>query len=243
LVLGLAGVAACGLGALLDVEVQWSGPGLVLYALTVTFAGVDWVMSLEGDWYSTIFGPVVALSQMLPALAVAIALVTYLAMRQPLSDLARPAVWNDLGNLLLAFVMLWTYVVFSQFLLIWSGNLPEEIPYYIARATGGWQFIAVGLAVFNFALPFFLLLSRDIKSHPAKLRRVALAVVVMSFVQHFWMIAPAFSPQHLLVHWMDVAAILGIGGLWLAWFLWQVQTQPILPVHHPALAEEALNHV
>ena len=149
---------------------HFSAPGLILYGLTVTFAGIDWVMSLDGNWYSTIFGPVVATGQMLPALALAIAVATFLAPRQPLATIATPAVWNDLGNLLLAFVMLWTYMAFSQFLLIWSGNLPEEITWYLARSGGGWQWIAVALAVFNFAVPFFLLLSRELKRDPARLR-------------------------------------------------------------------------
>jgi hypothetical protein len=221
---------------------QFSGPGLVLYGLTVTFAGIDWVMSLDAKWYSTIFGPVVATSQMLPALALAIAAATFLASRPPLASVAIPAVWNDLGNLLLAFVMLWTYMAFSQFLLIWSGNLPEEISWYLARSEGGWIWIAVALAVFYFALPFLLLLSRDIKRNPAKLRVVALAVVAMSFVNHFWLIAPAFSPQALWLDWMDVAAMIGVGGLWLAVFLWQIQMHPILPLHPEIVAEEALHH-
>ncbi|HYV37305.1 MAG TPA: hypothetical protein VE988_16475 [Gemmataceae bacterium] len=221
----------------------FSGPGLILYGLTVTFAAVDWVMSLDAKWYSTIFGPVVALSQMLPALAVAIAAATFLATRKPLADLAGPALWNDLGNLLLAFVMLWTYVVFSQFLLIWSGNLPEEISYYVARSEGGWIWIAVALAVFNFILPFLMLLSRDIKRNPAKLRIVALAVAAMSFAHQFWMIAPAFSPRVFWLDWMDVAALTGMGGLWLAVFVWQIQQRPMLPVHHESFGEEALQHV
>jgi len=221
---------------------HFSGPGLVLYALTVTFAAIDWVMSLDTHWYSTIFGAVVATSQMLPALALAIAAITFLATRQPLADFATPAIWNDLGNLLLAFVMLWTYMAFSQFLLIWSGNLPEEISWYVARSEGGWIWVAVALAVFNFALPFALLLSRDIKRHPARLRVVAISVVAMSFVYQFWLIAPAFSPRALWLHWMDVTAVLGMGGFWLRIFLSEVQARPILPVHPDAVGEEVLHH-
>jgi hypothetical protein len=221
---------------------QFSGPGLILYGLTVTFAAIDWIMSLDAEWYSTIFGVVVATSQMLPALALAIATVTFLATRQPLAGYAAPAIWNDLGNLLLAFVMLWTYMAFSQFLLIWAGNLPDEISWYLARCEGGWIWVAVALAVFNFGLPFLLLLSRDIKRNPERLRRVALAVVVMSFVNQFWLIAPAFSRGLFWLDWMDVAAVLGMGGLWLAVFLWQFQMQPVLPLHPDAVGEEVLHH-
>jgi hypothetical protein len=221
---------------------RFSGPGLILYGLMVTFAGIDWVMSLEPEWYSTIFGPVMATSQMLPALALAIVIATFLTAHPPLSGIATPAVWNDLGNLLLAFVMLWTYMAFSQFLLIWSGNLPEEIVWYIVRSEGGWQWLAVALAVFGFALPFTLLLSRHIKRDPSRLRVVGLLVVAVSLLYHFWLIVPAFWPGQFWVDWMDVAAVVGVGGLWLAVFLWQVQTLPVVPLHHEAPAMEALHH-
>ena len=214
-----------------------SGPGLVIYGLTMTFAAVDWVMSLDPTWSSTIFGALVAMGQMLPALGLAIALATWFAARPPLAEIATPDIWNDLGNLLLTFVMLWAYMMFSQLLLIWSGNLPEEISYYLIRSEGGWQWVGVVLAVFYFALPFILLLSRDIKRAPRRLRIVALALVGMSFVHHFWMIAPVFSPRHFSLHWMDVAALAGVGGFWFSYFLWQLQARPLLPVHQPSTEE------
>ena len=216
----------------------FSGPGLILYGLTVTFAGIDWVMSLEPRWYSSIFGALLVTAQMLPALAFGIAALTFLATRREVAAFATPAVWNDLGNLLLAFVMLWTYMSFSQFLLIWSGNLPEEIVWYVKRSEGGWQFLAVVLAVGYFALPFLLLLSRDIKRHPARLRVVAIALGVMSLVHFFWLVAPAFSPQQFYLHPLDIAALVGVAGLWLAYFLRLVQARPLLPVHAPGLKEE-----
>jgi hypothetical protein len=228
--------------ALLRQAQQFSGPGLILYALTITFAAIDWVMSLDTGWYSTIFGPVMATGQMLPALAFAIAVATFLGSRPSFSQVATPAVWNDLGNLLLAFVMLWTYMSFSQFLLIWTGNLPEEISWYLARSEGGWVWIAIVLAACGFGLPFLFLLLRDIKRDPARLRVVALAVVAVSFVNQFWLIAPAFSRGWLRLDWMDVAAVAGMGGIWLGVFLWQVQRQPVLPLHPDAPAEEVLHH-
>jgi hypothetical protein len=221
---------------------QLSGPGLILYALTITFAGIDWVMSLDSHWYSTIFGPVMATGQMLPALALAIAVATCLAPRQPFAQIATPAVWNDLGNLLLAFVMLWTYMAFSQFLLIWTGNLPEEISWYVARSEGGWIWVAVVLAVCGFALPFLFLLVRDIKRDPARLRVVALAVVAIGLVNQFWLIAPAFSPGAFALDWMDLVAPVAVGGIWGAYFLWQIQMQPVLPLHPDTPAEEVLHH-
>jgi len=237
----IAADAAAGSTATQSAQI-FSGPGLVLYGLTMTFAAIDWVMSLDPHWSSTIFGPVIVTGQMLPALALAIALATCLAKaNSPLAEVATPAVWNDLGNLLLAFVMLWTYMAFSQFLLIWSTNLPEEISWYEAREKGGWQWIGVALGAFYFALPFLLLLSRAIKRDPVRLRGVAVAVVAMSVVHHFWLIAPAFSPGQFSLHWMDIAAMVAVGGFWLAYFLRQVQARPLLPARDP-LVKEALGH-
>jgi len=218
-----------------------SGPGLAIYGLTMTFTAVDWIMSLDPSWSSTIFGALVATGQMLPALGLAIALATWFGTRPPLAEIATPDVWNDLGNLLLTFVMLWAYMMFSQLLIIWSGNLPEEISFYVIRSEGGWQWVGVMLAIFYFALPLVLLLSRDIKRKPERLRIVALAVVGMSFVHQFWMIAPVFSPRRFYLHWMDVTALAGLGGFWFSYFFWQLQARPLLPVHEPAL-EEAMSH-
>jgi hypothetical protein len=214
-----------------------SGPGLVVLGLSVTFAAIDWVMSLEAPWPSTIFGALVATGQLLPAMGFAIAMATWLAPRAGHAELAVADVWNDLGNLLLAFVMLWTYMAFSQWLLIWSGNLPEEIVWYVKRAAGGWEWPAVALAAFYFALPFVLLLSRDIKRDPARLRVVAIAVVVMSVVDQYWLIAPAFAPQRFTVHWLDVAALVAIGGVWFGFFMYQLLARPLTPRHDPAPAE------
>lgn len=218
-----------------------AGPGLVIYGLTMTFASVDWIMSLDPSWSSTIFGALVATGQMLPALGLAIAMASWFATDPRLATVATPDVWQDLGNLLLTFVMLWTYMMYAQLLLIWSGNLPEEITWYYTRAAGGWQWVGVLLAVGYFALPFFLLLSRDIKRNPNQLRIVALAIVAMSLVQHFWLIAPVYSPRWLYVHWMDGAALVGVGGLWFAYFLHQLQLRPLVPIHAPA-GERAPSH-
>src|SRR5262249_9426869 len=144
--------------ALVSRAQSFSGPGLVLLGLTVTFAAIDWVMSLESDWASTVFGALVGSSQLLAALALAIAVATFI----PIGDSETAQVWNDLGNLLLAFVMMWTYLAFAQFLLIWSGNLPDEITWYLHRTEGGWQWLGLALAIGYFVLPFIVLLSRDV---------------------------------------------------------------------------------
>jgi hypothetical protein len=212
-----------------------SSGGLVAYAITMTFAAIDWVMSLEPEWFSTMFGLLMIGGQALSALAFVIAVVVLLARFEPLTRVLTPSHLHDLGKLMLAFVMLWAYLSFSQFLIIWSGNLPEETPWYIRRLNGGWQYIGLALVVLHFVLPFFLLLSRDLKRHGRRLALVALLVIVMRFVDLFWLIAPAQRTGHLALHWLDVAALIGIGGVWLGAFAWQLQKRPLLPLNDPEL--------
>jgi hypothetical protein len=210
-----------------------SGPGLLLYGLTATFASIDWVMSLEPHWFSTIYGMIFMVGQGLSTLAFVIAVLMLLSRHKPLSDTLTPDHFHDLGNLMFAFVMLWAYIAFSQFLIIWSANLPEEIPWYLTRLRGGWQWIALILVVFHFFLPFVLLLMRGIKRRMRVLGRVAVAVMVVRLIDLFWLAAPAFHSENLRVHWMDVAAPVGLGGLWLAAFLSNLKRAPILPLHDP----------
>jgi hypothetical protein len=146
-----------------------------------------------------------------------------------------PAHFHDLGNLVLAFVMVWAYMAFSQFLIIWSGNLPEEITWYLLRTQGGWEWVGLALFLFYFALPFLLLLSRGIKQRVRLLAWVAAAILGMHVVDVFWLVVPAFQPTGFAVHWMDVAALVGIGGIWIAVFVWQLRRRPLLPVYDPGL--------
>ena len=227
----------------------FTGPALLLYGLTVTFAAVDWIMTLEPLWYSSIFGAMIAMAQLLPAFAFGIVMLTWLAPREPVPQALNPTVWNDLGNLLLAFVMLWSYLTFSQFFLIWSGNLPEEIVWYTRRIRGGWEFLGWGLILFYFALPFVALLMRDLKRNPQRLVWIAAAILVMHYVYMFWLVIPACgahgrgapAPQ-FRVHWLDLAALVGQGGVWLAAFLDRLQARPLLPLNDPALLEEEEAH-
>jgi hypothetical protein len=215
-----------------------SGPGLCFYGLSVTFAAVDWVMSLDPHWFSTIFGLVFIAGQGLSALSFCIALLVVLsADGGPLAGVIRPSHFHDIGKLLLTFTMLWAYFAFSQFLIIWAGNLTTEIPWYLERLRGGWQWIGMVLVVFHFALPFALLLSRTLKRAGRTLIRVAALVIAMRFVDLFWLVAPDFNKTGLHVHWMDLLAPVGIGGLWLAMFLFQLKKWPLLPVRDPHLAE------
>jgi hypothetical protein len=209
--------------------------GLVIVGLTMTFASIDWVMSLEPHWYSTIYGIVTMGGQVLTAMAFVIPVAALLADRGPLAGVAENEQFHDLGKLLLAFVMLWTYFALSQFLIIWSANLPEETPWYLRRLQGGWQWLALALVLFHFALPFLVLLSRDVKRDARALAVVATAMVLVRFADLFWMVTPAFHPAQLRIHWLDAGTVIGIGGVWLWAFVWQLEGRPLVARNDPSL--------
>jgi hypothetical protein len=219
-----------------------SGPGIVFYFLAITFAAVDWIMSLVPHWFSSIFGPLIAAGQLLGAFCFVIVLLYALSRYAPLAGRVRPDVFQDLGKLLLAFVMVYAYFSFSQFLIIWAGNLPEEIHWYLEHSKGGWAAVAIALIFLHFFVPFFLLLSRDLKRSGRLLAMVAGGLVVIRFVEVFWTLVPLFHPHGIAIHWLDLAAPAGVGGLWLWMFFRELRSQPLLPLHDPYL-EETLGHV
>ena len=210
---------------------ELSGGGMVALIFTVTFASIDWYMSLEPDWYSTIYGFIFVAAWTLSALAFVIAVMARLSREEPMKRIVAPLHFHDLGKLLLALVMLWSYFAFSQYLIIWSGNLPEEIGWYIRRMHGGWGAVIVTIAILHFAAPFLFLLSRGLKRNPGRLVLVAVLILVMRFVDLLWMLAPAF--HHRMWILMDVAALLGLGGLWLSFFTWQLGKRPLIPINDP----------
>lgn len=214
-----------------------SGPCLVFYVLTMTFASIDWVMSLEPHWFSTIFGFVFVIGQGLSTLAFAAIVVGKLSGKKPISEVIQKKHFHDLGNLMLAFVALWAYVNVSQFLIIWAGNLPEEIPWYLHRSHGGWEWLSLGVVIFHFAVPFALLLSRRNKQNMQVLSSIAIAIIVVRFFDLFWIVAPNFHQHGISVHWLDIAAPVGIGGLWVATFIWQLKGRALLPFNDPRLKE------
>jgi hypothetical protein len=216
-----------------------SGGGLVLMGLTITFSAVDWAMSLDPHWFSTIYGMLFMIGQALSALAMVIVLVSLIGNEPPLLGVVRPSMIHDLGKLLLAFVMVWAYISFSQFLIVWSGNLPEEIPWYVRRLGSGWQWLALILVIFHFALPFLLLLSRDLKRNARTLGMVAAGVLLVRLVDLFWLVGPDMKGHGhgLSVHWMDVAAAVALGGAWLWTFAGHLQDRPLLPLGEPELRE------
>jgi hypothetical protein len=221
-----------------------SGPGLVIYFLTMTFASIDWIMSIEPHWYSTIYGAIWVVNQGLSALAFAIIGLTVIESRSPVAGRVEQGHFHDLGNLLLAFVMLWAYMMFSQYLIIWSGNLAEEIPWYLVRNRGVWRWFPPVLILFHFFVPFVLLLVRDVKRKSGFLIWVAAGVLVMRVLDTHWMIMPGFAHEGSVAapHWLDLTLLAALGGIWSGVFLWQLERMPLLPVHTPVAAEETAAH-
>ncbi len=219
-----------------------AAPGLAIYCLLATFASVDWLMSLDPHWYSSLFGVYFFVGQGLSALAFLIVIAVYLSQRQPMDSLFTPLHFHDYGKLMLAFVMIWAYIAFSQLLIIWSGNLPEEVGWYLERSHGIWKYVSILLALFHFLLPFLLLLSRDLKRNAKLLSKVAVLVLFMRWVDLYWLAAPSFGHEGLSFHWLDLATVVGIGGIWFALFVGQLRSRPLLPINDPYL-EEALADV
>ncbi|HEX2836128.1 MAG TPA: hypothetical protein VHW00_24195 [Thermoanaerobaculia bacterium] len=218
---------------------KWAASGLLMIVFTLTFTSVDWVMSLEPKWYSSMFGIAFTVGAGLSAFAFVTFFLTTISNTQAMIDILKPNHFRDLGNLMLAFTMLWAYTNFSQFLLIWYGNIKEETPYYLKRMHGGWGVMATILVLFHFFLPFFMLLMRSIKDRPRTIAIVTVIILVMRFMDVYWLIGPAFWPEHFYISWITLFAFLGIGGLWLWAFIGQLKGQTIIPIHE-TWVEEAI---
>jgi hypothetical protein len=215
-----------------------AGPGLILYGFTVSFAAIDWIMSLDPSWVSTIFGLVILIGQVLSAMCFAVIVERILYDYKPMSDLLKPDFVHDHGKWMLAFTMVWAYFNYSQWLIIWAGNLPNEITYYLRRLNGGWGYVGLIVVIFHFAVPFAILLSRQFKRNIRKLVWLAAWLLLMRYVDMFWIIEPNFS-KTLCVTLADVVVPIALAGIWLSYFFYNLGGLPLLPVYDPT-AEEVL---
>jgi hypothetical protein len=207
-----------------------SGPGIILYAFTVSFAAIDWVMSLDPSWISTIYGLVILIGQLLSAMCFAIVVERILVKYKPMSEWLKPEFVHDHGKWMLTFIMVWAYFSFSQWLIIWAGNLPDEITWYMRRLNGGWGFVGLWLVVFHFAVPFVILLSRPFKRDIRRMVWLATWMLLMRYLDLFWNIEPNFSVR-FNVTWADVILPVAMGGFWLWFFFRNLNSMPLLPVH------------
>jgi hypothetical protein len=230
---------------LLKKMTHFSAPIMVLFVLLVTFASVDWVMSLDAHWYSTIYGLVFLIGWGLSCLAFVILLLSWLADREPMKHVLGAKHFHDIGKLMLAFVMVWAYFNLSQYLIIWSGNLPEETPWYLIRSRGGWGVLGVIVILFHFAFPFLILLSRDIKRNFRWLSMMAIFILVMRVVDLYYLIGPnsmtSIPGTDFHISILDFIAPIAVGGLWLWWFFGELKRRPLMPPNDPFL-ETAIEH-
>ena len=218
-----------------------AGPGIILYILAMTFAAIDWVMSLSPHWASTIYGFIFVGAQAITAMSFMIIVVAALSSSTPYSEIIQKRHLHDLGKLLFAFNMLWAYFDFSQLLIIWSGNQPEEISFYRTRLYGGWGVVAVIVLLFSFALPFLVLLSRDVKRSAGLITKVAIWMIVFRLVDLFWMTRPEFT-ANAMPNWRDIVVPVALIGLWVGFFAFNLKQQPRLPLGDPKLAEAIAHH-
>jgi len=217
-----------------------SGPGLILYAFTITFAVIDWVMSLDPTWISTIFGLIILIGELLSAICFAVFVESILVKYKPMSDLLKPDFVHDHGKWMLTFTMVWAYFSFSQWLIIWAGNLPNEISFYLRRLNNGWGWIGFILAFLGFALPFAILLSRPFKRDIRKLVWLAIWILFIRWTDLLWIIEPNFSKTFRITI-ADVVVSVAIGCLWMAYFFRNLASLPLLPIYD-AQASEVLEH-
>jgi hypothetical protein len=213
-----------------------AGPGLILYGFTISFAVIDWVMSFDPSWISTIFCLIVLIGEVLSAMCFAVVIERILFNYKPMSEMLKPDFVHDHGKWMLTFIMLWAYFSFSQWLIIWAGNLPSEITFYLKRLAGGWGYIGLSLALFHFCVPFAILLSRPFKRDIRKLVWLAVWLMFMRFVDLFWIIEPNFS-KTFTVTIADIVVPVALGGFWLAYFFRNLASLPLLPAYDPSAGE------
>ena len=218
-----------------------SGPGVILYILLTTFAAIDWVMSLSPHWASTIYGFIFVGAQAIATMCVMIIVIVLLSGSEPLAGIIQKRHLHDLGKWLFTFNILWAYFAFSQLLIIWSGNQPEEISFYRTRLFGGWGVVAVFVLVFSFSLPFLILLSRDVKRTPGLIAKVAAWMLFMRLVDLYWMTRPEFTSRAFPT-WLDFVVPIALFGLWLGFFAMNLKQRPLLPLGDPKLAEAIAHH-
>jgi hypothetical protein len=210
---------------------QLSAFGAVLYGISLHFAAVDWGMSLQPVFHSTIWGPLFATGQLLSALAWALLVLGCLIRRPPLDDVASLQVRNDLGSLLLTLLILWAYMAWFQFMLVWISNMPVDVVWYIPRSSPAWKGVMWAIFLLHFVIPFFLLLMRSVKRNSRAVARIAGLILFMQLAFVYYLVMPQPTAETLADHWMDFLTPLGIGGIWLACFLWQLSRQPLLPLN------------
>lgn len=236
----------CGDMTVIEKMGRFSAPGIVIYALTMTFGAFDWLMSIEPHWFSTMFGVRYGAGAALGSLAVAVIVLNKLKNVEPIKSVMGTRLFWDLGNLMLAFTMFWAYVSFSEFLIIWSANLPEERFWYSDRLKGGWQYLSIAVLALHFFAPFFLLINRSIKKNIGRLAKVAVFILIMRFLDLLWTVAPSYQGEGadagFSIHLLDVTTAIGMAGMWAFFFLKGLSSRPLLASNNPRIKDCLVSH-
>lgn len=219
-----------------------AGPGIILYVFSISFAAIDWVMSITPHWASTIYGFLYVAGQLISSMALVIITVILLARTEPFARALKDRYLHDLSKLLFAFLLLWAYFDFSNLLIIWSGNQPEEISFFLSRYYGFWGGVSIFIVVCHFFVPFFMLLSQSLKRNRRLMLYVAAWMILMRVADLFWLTHPDLPHAKHGIAPMDIVLPIALTGIWLAFYAWQLKREPLLPLGEPKLAEALENH-
>ncbi len=215
----------------------FSAPGVLVFTLAGTFAYIDWILSSDIQFFSTVYGAMILIGDILQAIAMSIIVLVLSSRDNRFGGRVNAPVLHDLGNMMFAFVIFWAYLSASQLIIVWPGNLPQEIGWYLDRVRGFWKYFAAATALSMFAIPFCLLLSQDRKRHPIRLMRVAIFILCARVIDMFWIVEPTHRTRGFALYWTDFAAFFGIGGVWAYFYLKQLRSRPLLPLRDPRIAE------
>ena len=216
---------------------QFSAPGLLIFVFTITFAYIDWILSADPEFYSTVYGGMIMIGDVLQTFALTIIVLILASRGDRFGGRVNSKLLHDLGNLMFAFTIFWTYLSISHLIIVWTGNLPQEIGWYLARTKGFWKTVTWFIGLTMFAIPFLALLSQSTKKNPQRLIWVAIWILVARAVDLFWIVEPTFRKNGFALYWTDIAAFIGIGGIWIYAYLGQLRRRPLLPVPDPRIAE------
>jgi hypothetical protein len=215
----------------------FAGPALIVLALTSSLASIDWIVSLTPRWYSTMFGVYFFAGSFIGYIALLSFLVPVMRRAGLLDTVITPEHLHDIGKFLFAFMCFWAYIAFSQFLLMWYANLPEETFWYKARLQGSWEMVSILLMVGHFAVPFLYLVGRSVKRHAGTLALGGAWLLAMHFVDVYWLVMPTLHPEGVRVTLLDIAAIVAVGGCFVATLGWLMRRQALVPLRDPRLGE------
>jgi len=215
----------------------FSAPGILIFTIVGTFAYIDWILSADVQFFSTVYGAMILIGDILQAIAMSIIVLVLASRENRFGGRVNAPILHDLGNMMFAFVIFWAYLSASQLIIVWPANLPQEIGWYLDRVRGFWKYLAAVTALSMFAIPFCLLLSQDRKRNPIRLMRVAIFILCARIVDMFWIVEPTHRTHGFALYWTDFAAFLGIGGIWVYVYLGQLRRRPLLPLRDPRVAE------